>query len=137
MLQCSHHTFNSVFLISAFSTFVMGFRPRFSRPVAFENVQRPQLCNPPGGDIRRARRSAQVFQQKRAPFPRRCGQERIRSVLHTSGSERRGTTLRLLWTNGKYASKPVMPPTFDGNEAGHGGFVTRDNSKEELDAGCS
>jgi hypothetical protein len=102
----SHRTFNSVFLISAFSTFVIAFRHRFPRPVAFENEQQPQLCNLPGGDIRRSRRSAQVFQEKRVRFPRRCGQGRTRLALHTSGSERQGTTLRQLWTNEKYASKP-------------------------------
>ena len=29
----------------------------------------------------------------------------------------------------------VHAPTFDGNEAGHGGFVTRDSNREQLDAG--
>lgn len=29
----------------------------------------------------------------------------------------------------------VHAPTFDGNAAGPGGFVTRDSSREQLDAG--
>src|SRR5437660_109131 len=100
MLQCSHHTFNSVFLIPVFSTFVMAVRPRSSRRVAFESVQWPRWCNPPGGDIQPARRSAQVFEEEQTHFLGHSDPRRRVSVIGTCDTALRDTMSRQLSTTG-------------------------------------
>lgn len=103
MLQCSHHTLNSVLLIPAFSTFVICFWPRSSRPAAFESVKRPRRCNLPGAGIRPGSRSAQVFQPALAELLLHYGPEQIESAIGTSDIALRDTTSCRLWTIGKYA----------------------------------
>ena len=72
--------------------------------VPFENVKQWQYCSRLGVCIRPRDRSTTAFRLVQAELLRRYGRGQTKLVPRISGSARRGTTLCLLCTEGKYAS---------------------------------